>query len=71
MTQPARPPPSTLRYFDCGHLPQHLQDIVAGYRALAHEMVARGGDPAEMHAGLRKLLEAKDCAVRAMIPEAK
>jgi hypothetical protein len=34
-------------------------------------MIARGGDPAEMHAGLRKLLEAKDCAVRAMIPEAK
>lgn len=60
-------PPSTLRYFDCDHLPPPLQAIVAPFRSLAHEMVERGGDPAEMHAGLRKLLEAKDCAVRAMI----
>jgi hypothetical protein len=60
--------PSTLRYFDCDHLPAHLQAITAPFRALALEVIERGGDPAEMHAGLRKLLEAKDCAVRAVIP---
>jgi hypothetical protein len=60
--------PSTLRFFDCDHLPTHLQVVVAPFRALALEMTERGGDPAEMHAGIRKLLEAKDCAVRAVIP---
>ena len=60
--------PSTIRFFDCEHLPAPLQAIVAPYRALAHEIADRGGDAAEMHAALRKLLEAKDCAVRAQIP---
>ena len=70
-TTAPRPSPSTLRFFDCSHLPPHLQAVVGGFAALAYEVASRGGDPAEMHACLRKLLEAKDCAVRAMIPEAK
>ena len=60
--------PSTLRFFDRTHLPAHLQEIVRPFAALAHEIADRGGDPAEVHAAIRKLLEAKDCAVRAAIP---
>jgi len=56
-----------LVYFDYAHLPQHLQVVSKGLHAIAHEMDATLPDCAEKSAGLRKLLEAKDCFVRAQL----
>lgn len=59
--------PSTeaiLRYFEYSHLPHHLAEISEPFHDLAHDM-ANSLDGPELTAGLRKLLEAKDCCVRA------
>lgn len=61
--------PSTealLRFFEYEHLPPHLQDISAPFAILAQK-VANGPSNAETTTCLRKLLEAKDCAVRAAL----
>jgi hypothetical protein len=61
--------PSTeaiLRHFDTGHLPEHLQRVSAPFGELAHQCAADFDGP-ELTAGLRKLLEAKDCMVRAAL----
>jgi hypothetical protein len=58
---------SLLRYFEFGHLPPHLQEVSAGCHALAHDMAARLPSGPELTVGLRKLLEAKDCFVRAAL----
>jgi hypothetical protein len=46
------------------HLPPRLQEVSRPCAALATEMVAALDDGPELTAGLRKLLEAKDCFVR-------
>ena len=57
-----------LKYFKFDHLPPHLQEVSKDFSELAHQMSCRCYDNVpETMAGLRKLLEAKDCAVRAMI----
>jgi hypothetical protein len=56
-----------LRWFDYGHLPEHLAVVSAEISVAAHKMVERLPDGPELSAGLRKLLEAKDCFVRAAI----
>ena len=56
-----------MKYFEYQHLPPHLQEISAGVCELAKEMDAKLEDSAEKSAGLRKLLEAKDCLVRAYL----
>ena len=53
-----------LAYFTYDHLPARLQDVSAPFAALAQK-VATGLDGPEATVCLRKLLEAKDCAVRA------
>lgn len=55
-----------LRWFDGSHLPSHLVIVVSNCRDLAVDMVETfpHGGP-ELTAGLRHLLEAKDCFVRA------
>lgn len=56
-----------LKYFECGHLPPPLKEIAEVFRATAL-CVARDVDPGpERSAGLRRLLEAKDCCVRARL----
>lgn len=58
-----------LKFFQYDHLPGHLQEISSRFSALAYEVAERETKhPAETAAGLRKLLEAKDCAVRAALP---
>jgi hypothetical protein len=52
-----------LRYFTFAHLPEHLQGISRPFAELAY-LLMKGDRSAERSAGLRKLLEAKDCAVR-------
>jgi hypothetical protein len=55
-----------LRHFSYEHLPEHLQEISKPLCELAHNMARKGKGP-ELTAGLRKLLEAKDCFVRSML----
>ena len=58
-----------LRFFDYGHLPPHLRKISQPFGDLARIMDTTLPDCAEKSAGLRKLLEAKDCMVRAAITD--
>lgn len=56
-----------LQFFAYGHLPQNLADVSAPFHTLAHTMVAALPRNPERTVALRKLLEAKDCAVRALL----
>lgn len=57
-----------LRYFTYDHLPMHLQAVSKPFADLAHSLVSELGlDGPELTVALRKLLEAKDCAVRARL----
>lgn len=59
-----------LQHFAYTHLPADLQEVSRPFCTLAHDMAELLPRCAETSAGLRKLLEAKDCAIRAAI-EAK
>lgn len=54
-----------MKYFSFAHLPEKLQEVSAPIWELAHDMDTTLPDGPEKSAGLRKLLEAKDCFVRA------
>jgi len=56
-----------MRWFTWNHLPEHLRPISQCVAMLAEEMDRSLPESAEKTAGLRKLLEAKDCFVRAQI----
>jgi hypothetical protein len=58
-----------LKFFSYEHLPPHLQDVSRPFATLAVFMADTLPRCAETTAGLRKLLEAKDCAVRAKLEE--
>lgn len=55
-----------LPYFEYAHLPANLQAVSAPFGELAKQ-IASTLDGQETAACLRKLLEAKDCAVRAAL----
>lgn len=55
-----------LQYFAWTHLPPRLQSVSRPFADLAHEMANKLEGP-EATVCLRKLLEAKDCAVRAAL----
>lgn len=56
-----------LQFFAYEHLPAHLQEISKPFGDTARWMVETLPNNPECSAGLRKLLEAKDCAVRARL----
>jgi hypothetical protein len=56
-----------LRYFHYDHLPEKLQRISKPFCLLASEIVLTLPHNTERSVALRKLLEAKDCAVRANV----
>jgi hypothetical protein len=56
-----------MRFFASGHLPSELREISISVAVLAKEMDDQLPDGPEKSAGLRKLLEAKDCFVRAAL----
>ncbi len=60
-------PSPIMKYFEYAHLPDHLQEVSKPIGDLATQMDNDLPDGAEKSAGLRKLLEAKDCLVRAKI----
>lgn len=57
---------AVLQFFAYAHLPAHLQDVSRPFCELA-EKIADGPQNAEATVALRKLLEAKDAAVRAVM----
>jgi hypothetical protein len=57
-----------MKYFKWEHLPAHLQAVSKDVSTLAEKMDVELPDGPEKSAGLRKLLEAKDCFVRAALP---
>lgn len=56
-----------LQFFAYEHLPPHLQAVSKSFGALANQMVTDLPRNPERTVALRKLLEAKDCAVRALL----
>jgi len=61
-------PSTTIQFFEYDHLPPNLQEISKPISELAHQMEEQLPDGPEKSAGMRKLLEAKDCFVRAILP---
>lgn len=57
-----------MRFFDYQHLPEHLQRVSRDLCDVARKLDEQLPASAEKSAGLRKLLEAKDCFVRATLP---
>lgn len=53
--------------FTFAHLPAHLRATSKACHDLAEQMTSTLPDGPELSAGLRKLLEAKDCFVRAAL----
>lgn len=56
-----------LRYFESDHLPLHLQAVVVPFARLGHAVADAAPSSPETTVALRKLLEAKDAAVRARL----
>lgn len=57
---------AVLQFFAFAHLPPHLQAVSQPFCELANK-IADGPQNAESTVALRKLLEAKDAAVRALL----
>jgi len=56
-----------LKWFAFDHLPERLRPISSPFAVLAEFMLQNIPAGAEATEAMRKLLEAKDCAVRAFI----
>lgn len=56
-----------LQFFEFSHLPEHLQEISKPFNYMAHKLCADLPSNPERTTALRKLLESKDCAVRAYL----
>jgi len=56
-----------LQFFSYKHLPEHLQEISKPFHDLALQISETLPQNPETTTALRKLLEAKDCAVRARL----
>ena len=62
-------PNAIMKYFEYAHLPERLQPVSQPFGELAVQMNTQLPDGPEKSAGLRKLLEAKDCMVRAALTD--
>lgn len=56
-----------IQFFAFDHLPEPLRTVSGEFAALATKVMNNCPDDPETVHALRKLLEAKDCAVRAMV----
>ena len=56
-----------LKFFTCDHLPDKLKAVSEPFCVLAKQVAERRPDNQETTVALRKLLEAKDAAVRAVL----
>jgi hypothetical protein len=67
-TEKASPPPEPImQFFAYSHLPPHLQAVSAPFGELATLIVQTLPRNPERTVALRKLLEGKDAAVRALL----
>lgn len=57
-----------LQFFECDHLPPELRVVAQSFKTLAHQVAVESSNQ-ETTVSLRKLLEAKDAAVRAVLVE--
>jgi len=64
--QAAQPPEHIMQFFAYAHLPPAMQDVSKPFCELAERVMTLPRNP-ERTVALRKLLEAKDAAVRAFI----
>lgn len=64
-TEPA--PEHIRQFFAYAHLPKHLADVSSPFADMADHIIERLPRNPERTVALRKLLEAKDAAVRAMV----
>ena len=62
-------PEPILQFFAYAHLPEHLQAVSRPFGLMAARIMRLPRNP-ERTTALRKLLEAKDCAVRALLADA-
>jgi hypothetical protein len=62
-----KPTDRMLQFFEFSHLPPHLQEISRRFQSLALWLVDNLPQNPERTVALRKLIEAKDCAVRARL----
>ena len=60
-------PTPILRYFEYAHLPENLQFVSRNFKEFAWAMEDALPDGPEKSTALRKLLEAKDAAVRSAL----
>ena len=60
-------PDEILQFFAYEHLPPHLQEVSKPFGEMAKLITQTMPRNAERDMALRKLLEAKDCAVRAVL----
>lgn len=67
MPEPKTPAEPIMQFFAWGHLPPHLQAVSKPFGELAHKVVEELPRNPERTVALRKLLEAKDAAVRALL----
>lgn len=58
-----------LQYFAYEHLPAHLQSVSQEFSFLAMNLITAVPRSPERTVALRKLLESKDAAVRASLPQ--
>jgi hypothetical protein len=56
-----------LQFFTYAHLPPHLQEVSRPFGELARQIVDTLPENGQRGRALSKLLEAKDCAVRALL----
>lgn len=56
-----------MQFFVYAHLPQHLQEVSKPFAELAEKVDKALPENAEKTMALRKLVESKDCAVRALL----
>ncbi len=59
------------QFFTYAHLPEHLRAVSKPFADLAQRLVETLPENEEREQAMRKLMEAKDCAVRAMIWKAE
>jgi hypothetical protein len=64
---PPAPPEHIMQFFDYSHLPPHLQAVSKPFGELANMIVEALPRNPERTVALRKLIEAKDAAVRALV----
>lgn len=60
-------PSPLMQFFAYAHLPPHLQAVSKPFGELAESIESTLPSNPEKSTALRKLLEAKDCAVRAVL----